>query len=73
MILQFKMEDGNPIVVNFNLVETWDICNLGDGLGIEFQFSSGRYLKVDSCLLDIRKALNGDVVGFSRDLEVVRS
>jgi hypothetical protein len=73
MILQFKNECDNPVVVNFNLVETWEICNLGDGLGIEFEFSSGRFLKVNSCLKDIRKALNGDVVGFSRELEVVRS
>jgi hypothetical protein len=58
MYLRFKDENDNPVAVNFNLVEMWGITRLPDGsLGIEIQFSSGKFQTVKSCMNDIERAL----------------
>jgi hypothetical protein len=58
MYLRFKDENDNPVAVNFNLVEMWEIKRLKDGsFGIEIQFSSGKFQTVKSCMDDIDRSL----------------
>jgi len=70
MYLKFKDEHENPVVVNFNLVEMWEIKQFTDGsLGIEIQFSSGKFQSVRACMHDIERALMGDITHLSMRIE----